>query len=133
MGHGAARIGVCGLNPHAGESGHLGDENAHHWTCDRATRARRCCGRWPPPAIRCSCQAIWRIYDVVLAMYHDQGLPVLKHAGFRHAVTSRSGCDRRTWSITAPRSTWPHEQRRCRQPPWPRLSLPVGGVAQEPL
>ena len=40
---------------------------------------------------RCSCRAICKRYDAVLAMYHDQGLPVLKHAGFGEAVNVTLG------------------------------------------
>ena len=55
-------------------------------------RVRRACA-WTVRSrpTRCSCRAIWRRYDAVLAMYHDQGLPVLKHAGFGHAVNVTLG------------------------------------------
>jgi 4-hydroxythreonine-4-phosphate dehydrogenase len=88
----APRILVCGLNPHAGESGHLGREEieviapAHR----RGARARH--RRRRPAARRHAVHAApARGADAVLAMYHDQGLPVLKHAGFGHAVNVTLG------------------------------------------
>ncbi|HEX9139965.1 MAG TPA: 4-hydroxythreonine-4-phosphate dehydrogenase PdxA [Steroidobacteraceae bacterium] len=88
----APRLGVCGLNPHAGEGGHLGDEEQ----------------RVIAPAIaRAQAQGINALgpfaadtvflprhlgrFDVIVAMYHDQGLPVLKHAGFGEAVNVTLG------------------------------------------
>lgn len=88
----APRILVCGLNPHAGEGGHLGREEltiiapvladlrAHGWDlvgplpADTAFVPERLAGA-----------------DAVLAMYHDQGLPVLKHLGFGQAVNITLG------------------------------------------
>jgi 4-hydroxythreonine-4-phosphate dehydrogenase len=86
------RIGVCGLNPHAGESGHLGDEELR--VIGPAIERARQGGidaRGPLPADTVFVQRTLDAYDVVLAMYHDQGLPVLKHAGFGHAVNVTLG------------------------------------------
>jgi 4-hydroxythreonine-4-phosphate dehydrogenase len=86
------RIGVCGLNPHAGEAGHLGREEIEVIT-PAIERARARCidasGPWPADTIFTPRQLTQ--FDVVLAMFHDQGLPVLKHAGFGHAVNVTLG------------------------------------------
>lgn len=87
----APRILVCGLNPHAGEGGHLGreDEDVIRPVVD-ALRAggMDCVG--PIPADTAFTPAAGR-HDAVVAMYHDQGLPVLKHSGFGHAVNVTLG------------------------------------------
>lgn len=85
-------IAVCGLNPHAGEAGHLGSEEINiiepvlkkykaqgmelsgPWSADTLFTPDRLSG-----------------YDVVLSMYHDQGLPVLKHIGFGNAINVTLG------------------------------------------
>lgn len=85
------RIIVCGLNPHAGEGGHLGreDDEVIRPVVD-ALRADGMDLRGPLPADTAFTPAAGR-RDAVLAMYHDQGLPVLKHAGFGHAVNVTLG------------------------------------------
>jgi 4-hydroxythreonine-4-phosphate dehydrogenase len=86
------RIAVCGLNPHAGESGHLGREDAE--VIAPAIERARAAGMLvdgPIPADTVFVPRALSNYDVVLAMYHDQGLPVLKHAGFGHAVNITLG------------------------------------------
>jgi 4-hydroxythreonine-4-phosphate dehydrogenase len=86
------RIAVCGLNPHAGESGHLGteDRDVIQPAVERA-RANGLMVDGPIPADTVFVPRALSNYDVVLAMYHDQGLPVLKHAGFGHAVNVTLG------------------------------------------
>jgi len=86
------RIAVCGLNPHAGESGHLGteDRDVIAPAIERA-RGRGLLVDGPLPADTVFVPRYLANYDVVLAMYHDQGLPVLKHAGFGHAVNVTLG------------------------------------------
>ncbi len=86
------RIAVCGLNPHAGESGHLGSED-HDVILPAITRARAAgmLVDGPLPADTVFVPRTLSNYDVVLAMYHDQGLPVLKHSGFGHAVNVTLG------------------------------------------
>ncbi len=86
------RIAVCGLNPHAGESGHLGDEEIRV-IGPAITRMRECgvAASGPLPADTVFVPGILASYDVVLAMYHDQGLPVIKHAGFDRAVNVTLG------------------------------------------
>lgn len=86
------RIAVCGLNPHAGEGGHLGKEEItviqpviDAMQSDNATIT----GAWPADTI--FNQDKLRDYDAVLAMFHDQGLPVLKHHGFGKAVNITLG------------------------------------------
>ncbi len=88
----APRILVCGLNPHAGESGHLGREEIDVIVpaLDRA-RARGIHLTGPLPADTLFTPRVLAGYHAVLAMYHDQGLPVLKHAGFGHAVNVTLG------------------------------------------
>ena len=86
------RIAVCGLNPHAGESGHLGHEDGD--VIAPAVQRARAAGMLvdgPLPADTVFVPRWLSNYDVVLAMYHDQGLPVLKHAGFGHAVNVTLG------------------------------------------
>ena len=86
------RIGVCGLNPHAGEAGHLGREEIDVIApaiARAAARGIRATGPWPADTIFTPRQLAQ--FDVVLAMYHDQGLPVLKHAGFGEAVNVTLG------------------------------------------
>jgi 4-hydroxythreonine-4-phosphate dehydrogenase len=86
------RIAVCGLNPHAGESGHLGHEDDE--VIAPAIRRARGAGLLvdgPLPADPVFVPRNVSNYDVILAMYHDQGLPVLKHAGFGHAVNVTLG------------------------------------------
>lgn len=86
------RIAVCGLNPHAGESGHLGDEEIRLIAPAIARmheRGLRIVG--PVPADTAFVPRTLGDCDVVLAMYHDQGLPVIKHAGFETAVNVTLG------------------------------------------
>jgi 4-hydroxythreonine-4-phosphate dehydrogenase len=86
------RIAVCGLNPHAGEGGHLGREEVETITPAirrAAERGINASGPWPADTLFTPRQL--RNFDVVLAMYHDQGLPTLKHSGFGHAVNITLG------------------------------------------
>ena len=86
------RILVCGLNPHAGEGGHLGREEIEiiqpvlHKLRQEGMRLTG-----PLPADTLFTPEHLRQADVVLAMYHDQGLPVLKHLGFGRAVNITLG------------------------------------------
>ena len=84
-------IVVCGLNPHAGEGGHLGHEEEEFIApaLDRLRKMGRNV-RGPLPADSAFTPAAGH-KDAVLAMYHDQGLPVLKYAGFGHAVNVTLG------------------------------------------
>ena len=88
----APRIAVLGLNPHAGESGHLGREEID--AIAPAITQLRAAGfdvSGPLPADTAFVPAQLARFDAVLAMYHDQGLPVLKYAGFGHAVNVTLG------------------------------------------
>jgi 4-hydroxythreonine-4-phosphate dehydrogenase len=88
----APRIAVCGLNPHAGEGGYLGDEEIR--TIGPAIERMRQRGlnvTGPIPADTAFVPAKLAECDAVLAMYHDQGLPVIKHAGFDRAVNVTLG------------------------------------------
>ena len=88
----APRIMVCGLNPHAGEGGHLGREEIE--SIAPAVEALGAAGidvRGPVPADTAFTPERLAGADVVVAMYHDQGLPVLKHAGFGQAVNVTLG------------------------------------------
>lgn len=86
------RIAVCGLNPHAGESGHLGREEIDV-IAPAIARARaagiEASGPWPADTIFVP-QRLDQ-HDVVLAMFHDQGLPTLKYTGFGSAVNVTLG------------------------------------------
>ncbi|GFM81053.1 4-hydroxythreonine-4-phosphate dehydrogenase [Pseudomonas cichorii] len=86
------RILVCGLNPHAGESGHLGREEIDiiEPTLERL-RSEGIDLRGPLPADTLFTPKYLEHCDAVLAMYHDQGLPVLKYKGFGAAVNITLG------------------------------------------
>jgi 4-hydroxythreonine-4-phosphate dehydrogenase len=86
------RILVCGLNPHAGEGGHLGREELE--IIEPVMEQLRTEGFnlfGPLPADTLFVPKYLDQADVVLAMYHDQGLPVLKHMGFGQAVNVTLG------------------------------------------
>jgi len=88
----APRIAVLGLNPHAGEGGHLGREEIE--VISPVLEALRSNGLQligPLPADTAFTPRALKGMDVVLAMYHDQGLPVLKYAGFGSAVNITLG------------------------------------------
>lgn len=88
----APRIAVLGLNPHAGESGHLGREEIE--VIEPVLRQLRGEGlnvRGPIPADTAFAPRFLADADVVVAMYHDQGLPVVKHVGFGNAVNVTLG------------------------------------------
>lgn len=86
------RILVLGLNPHAGEGGHLGREETEVIAPACATlRAEGMSITGPVAADTAFSPERLKNTDAVLAMYHDQGLPVLKHAGFGHAVNITLG------------------------------------------
>lgn len=86
------RILVCGLNPHAGEQGHLGREEVEiiePVLADLNAAGMQLIG--PMPADTLFTPVMLQQADAVLAMYHDQGLPVLKHMGFGQAVNITLG------------------------------------------
>lgn len=86
------RIAVLGLNPHAGESGHLGREEIEVITpVLEGLRAEGLDLRGPLPADTAFTPHRLEHTDAVLAMYHDQGLPVLKYAGFGQGVNITLG------------------------------------------
>ena len=88
----APRILVLGLNPHAGESGHLGREEIETIApAIAAARHLEIDARGPLPADTAFTPHALADADAVLAMYHDQGLPVLKHAGFGRGVNITLG------------------------------------------
>lgn len=88
----AARIAVLGLNPHAGEGGHLGfEDDAEIAPAIAAARALGIDADGPIPADTAFTPRRLANADAVLAMFHDQGLPVLKYAGFGHAVNVTLG------------------------------------------
>jgi 4-hydroxythreonine-4-phosphate dehydrogenase len=86
------RILVCGLNPHAGEGGHLGREEIEViGPVIERLRKEGLALEGPLPADTLFNPARLAECDAVLAMYHDQGLPVLKHKGFGEAVNITLG------------------------------------------
>ena len=86
------RILVCGLNPHAGESGHLGtEEQTIIEPCLDQLRTEGLHLLGPLPADTAFTPKYLQQCDVVLAMFHDQGLPVIKHASFGTAVNITLG------------------------------------------
>lgn len=85
-------IQVLGLNPHAGEGGHLGSEDGQ--IIEKVIKECHNTGigvLGPVPADTAFTQSRLAKCDAVIAMYHDQGLPVLKHAGFGKAVNITLG------------------------------------------
>lgn len=88
----APRIAVCGLNPHAGEDGHLGREELDIITpALNDLRGEGLDIRGPLPADTLFTPRHLAGVDAVLAMYHDQGLAVLKYAGFGQAANITLG------------------------------------------
>ena len=86
------RIRICGLNPHAGENGHLGMEETQ--VIEPVIRNLRQEGmnlQGAVPADTAFIPASLGQTDAILAMYHDQGLPVLKYSGFDDAVNITLG------------------------------------------
>jgi len=86
------RILVCGLNPHAGEGGHMGREEIEvigPVLEQKRTEGMQLFG--PLPADTLFTPRYLDSADAVLAMYHDQGLPVLKYKGFGKAVNITLG------------------------------------------
>jgi 4-hydroxythreonine-4-phosphate dehydrogenase len=86
------RLAVCGLNPHAGEGGHLGREEID--AIAPALEAARAAGiavAGPVPADTVFVPEQAQRYDAIVAMYHDQGLPVLKASSFGHGVNVTLG------------------------------------------
>ncbi len=86
------RIAVCGLNPHAGESGHIGREEVdiiepviHKFKA----QGMQLSGPWSADTLFTPNRL--SEYDAVLSMFHDQGLPVLKHIGFGNAINVTLG------------------------------------------
>jgi 4-hydroxythreonine-4-phosphate dehydrogenase len=86
------KIYVCGLNPHAGEDGHLGREEIdviNPTLCQLNAQGFDLVGSLPADTI--FQPAYLAAADTILAMYHDQGLPVLKAQGFGEAVNITLG------------------------------------------
>lgn len=85
-------IAVLGLNPHAGEAGHLGREEIE--VIEPLLRELRAAGmrlEGPLPADTAFLPQKLQGFNAVVAMYHDQGLPVLKYSGFEQAVNLTLG------------------------------------------
>ena len=88
----APRIAVLGLNPHAGEGGHLGQEE--RTIIEPVIAEGRRAGlnlEGPVPADTAFTPQFLATTDVLVAMYHDQGLPAIKHLGFGHGVNMTLG------------------------------------------
>ncbi|HJP36590.1 MAG TPA: 4-hydroxythreonine-4-phosphate dehydrogenase PdxA, partial [Gammaproteobacteria bacterium] len=86
------RIGVCGLNPHAGENGHFGNEDRDVIAVAIALARDgevTVCG--PMPADSAFTPEIRASIDAYITMYHDQGLPVIKALGFGETVNITLG------------------------------------------
>jgi 4-hydroxythreonine-4-phosphate dehydrogenase len=87
-----ARIAVLGLNPHAGEGGHLGREELDIIVpVMKELQAEGLALQGPIPADTAFTPRFLKTIDVIVAMYHDQGLPVIKHVGFGNAVNLTLG------------------------------------------
>lgn len=86
------RIGVCGLNPHAGDGGTLGsEEQTVIAPAIEAARASGIQATGPVPADVIFFQALEKQYDAIVAMYHDQGLGPLKMHAFDCGVNITAG------------------------------------------
>ena len=87
------RIAVLGLNPHAGEAGHMGREEIDTIIpCLENLRSQQAIDLMGPlPADTAFNDKVLNQVDAVVAMYHDQGLPVLKYSGFGQAVNITLG------------------------------------------
>jgi len=86
------RLAVLGLNPHAGESGHMGREEIETISpCLEKFRLQGMDIQGPLPADTAFNKKVLEQVDVIIAMYHDQGLPVLKYSGFGQAVNITLG------------------------------------------
>ena len=88
----APRIAVLGLNPHAGEGGHLGREERD--IIEPVIAEGRRAGlnlQGPAPADTAFTPQFLATTDAIIAMYHDQGLPAIKHLGFGHGVNLTLG------------------------------------------
>lgn len=86
------RIAVCGLNPHAGEGGYLGREEIDVISPvleQLQAQGMNITGPWPADTLFTPDKLVH--LDTVVAMYHDQGLPVLKHMGFQRSVNITLG------------------------------------------
>lgn len=84
------RIAVCGLNPHAGEGGYLGTEELeiiNPVISEFKQNGYNVSGSYPADTIFTTRAE----FDVILAMYHDQGLPVLKYSGFADGINITLG------------------------------------------
>lgn len=85
-------IFICGLNPHAGDGGYIGDEEQKIIIpAIKTLQAQGYQLTGPVSADTAFTQEYRHHYDVILAMYHDQGLPVLKTIGFNEAVNVTLG------------------------------------------
>jgi len=83
---------ICGLNPHAGENGHMGREEIEIISPVISQLQQQGLNLTGPlPADTLFTPKYLEHADAVLAMYHDQGLPVLKHVGFGHAINITLG------------------------------------------
>jgi len=86
------RILVCGLNPHAGENGHLGnEENEIIIPVINTLKSQGIDLTGPQSADTAFTPEMIDSFDVIVAMYHDQGLPVLKSLGFGETVNITLG------------------------------------------
>jgi len=86
------RILVCGLNPHAGENGHLGNEEKEIIIpVINTLKSQGLDLTGPQPADTAFTPEMIDSFDVIVAMYHDQGLPVLKSLGFGETVNITLG------------------------------------------
>ena len=92
FGYSDPNILVCGLNPHAGEGGHMGREEIDVIEPELARlRKTGISLSQPLPADTLFTDKVLKQGDAVLAMYHDQGLPVLKFKGFGQAANITLG------------------------------------------
>lgn len=87
-----AHISVLGLNPHAGEDGHIGTEEKDFITNTlKALNHEGMNLHGPLSADTAFCQPLLTNTDMYLAMYHDQGLPIVKYTGFGNTVNITLG------------------------------------------
>lgn len=96
------RIGVAGLNPHAGDSGLFGDEDMKEIepAVRKACEEFDCVIEGPIPADTIFSKAYGGMYDMVIAMYHDQGHIPLKTLGFKYNHDKAEWFDMRGVNVT---------------------------------
>jgi 4-hydroxythreonine-4-phosphate dehydrogenase len=96
------RIGVAGLNPHAGDEGVMGTEDDDKIlpAVNQANKELNCTVEGPIPSDTIFAKALGGMYDALVVMYHDQGHIPIKTLGFKYDEASKSWSDMRGVNVT---------------------------------